>query len=95
MVEHKAPVFIIDFIKPDKLYLVVEVNNIQEVYNHLFGNNLSMANKPQPTIINELLQKDQDETASQLNRRKITSGNKEKFWEDRQQEYENRRAKNE
>jgi hypothetical protein len=95
MVEHKAPVFLIDFIKPDKLYLVVEVNNIQEVYNHLFGNNLSMANKPQPTIINELLQKDQDETASQLNRRKIASGNKEKFWEDRQQEYENRRAKNE
>jgi len=53
-----------------------------------------MANKPQPTIINELLQKDQDETASQLNRRKITSGNKEKFWEEKQQEYENRRAKN-
>ncbi len=94
MVEHKAPVFLIDFIKPDKLYLVVEVNNIQEVYNHLFGNNLSMAYKPQSTIINELLQKDQDETASQLNRRKITSGNKEKFWEEKQQEYENRRSKN-
>lgn len=94
MVEHKAPVFLIDFIKPDRLYLVVEVNNIQEVYNHLFGNNLSMANKPQPTIINELLQKDQDETASQLNRCKITSGNKEKFWEEKQQEYENRRSRN-
>lgn len=95
MVEHKAPVFLIDFIKPDRLYLVVEVNNIQEVYNHLFGNKDSAVRALEPSITKELLQRDKDDITSQLNRRRITSGNKEKFWEDRQQEYENRRAKNE
>jgi len=95
MVEHKAPVFLIDFIKPDRLYLVVEVNNIQEVYNHLFSNKDSAVRVLEPSITKELLQRDKDDTISQMNRRRITSGNKEKFWEDRQQEYENRRAKNE
>lgn len=88
---HKAPLFVIDFIGRDKLYLVMEINDIEGVYNHLVSEELLTARTLQPGITHELLNKDQIDIQSNITRRKILSGNKQKFWETHEKEMESRR----
>lgn len=88
---HKVPLFVVDFIEHDKLYLVLEVDNIEGVYNHLIDQELLTSRTLQPLIVNELIAEDQDDIKVKEPRTKITSGNKQKFWENHNKEMESRR----
>ena len=92
MVDHKAPAFFVDFIGPDKLYLVVDVENIEEVYQYMFAKEESTANKLEATSITYELT---DDTGLELIevRKTVGSGDKKQYWDDKQKEYENRRKK--
>lgn len=87
MVEHKDPLFIVDFINIDKQYLVINFDDLESIYNGLHNKKESEGTR----LIKELSEKIKKEEFQKPKKKIISSGNKQKFWEDMKKEYENRR----
>ena len=89
MVSNKIPMFLIQFIgsKSDRLYAVVELDNIPTVYKSLFGK--QSHGKPKESIV--AIQKEYESPT----RERIKSGSKarNKFFEERDKQYGGRSHK--
>lgn len=86
-VDHKAPAFFIDFITEDRLYLVVEVSNVEEVYNSMFNKESPTSVEPAAAELIDLVA----DTGEAVGRVAVGSGDKKKYWEDQQKANENKR----
>ena len=84
MVDNKTPLMIIDFIEHDKQYLLLRVDDLKYIYTHLNHEDLTVVKPELPDINIEPLEN--------VNRPKIGSGNKEKYWDERNKEIQNRKG---
>jgi hypothetical protein len=72
MIEHKVPVFIVEFIQQDKVYLVINQDDLKATYEALDLNGAIL------TLPEDLVLEEQPET----HREAIKSGNKQAFWKE-------------
>jgi hypothetical protein len=99
MVEHKLPLFIIQFLSTDELYLVLKYEDIKDICLSLLGvKDISdLKYEPQSEIVNALSSYDNDidcVKSSEVQIIKSNSKAREKFHEKRNEEWEKRKMKN-
>lgn len=83
MVEHKTPVFMVQFLKNDDVFLILRPENFQDVYDYLNIPKDAKSERKEPQIdISE------EEPDIQPKRKMIKSGDKQKFNKMREKEQE-------
>ena len=82
MVDHKVPVFMVQFLQTDDIFLLLRPEHISDIYNHLTLPKGSSEIKPEALI--NISEDDSEE--DEPKRKMIKSGNKEKYEKVREKE---------
>lgn len=84
-VAHKIPLFVLQFLEDDSLFLVLRPENLVDIYNHITNPKASPEVKSElrEGIINHI----KDDTSNKKPKKIIKSSNREKYWKLKAQEY--------